>query len=140
MTSRVYQRVRQADLQQQFDRATWADTTQVILTYDTIGSGELVTEMIDFKTVFEDTPFFAYGVELQTGETLETGDYPFVSCGVSEWDTNVVEEEETVKTPLYLGAAIYINVVSSKQYKLRFRLSFEGIAIKNVEYYRGLNG
>ena len=33
-----------------------------------------------------------------------------------------------------------MNVVSSKQYRLRFRLSFEGIAMKNVEYYRGLNG
>lgn len=140
MTSRVYDRVRRADLQQQFDRATWADTTQVILAYDTIGSGELVTEMLDFKTVFEGTPFFAYGVELQPGETLEEGDYPFVSCGISEWETNLVEEEETGKTPVYLGAAVYINVVSSKQYKLRFRLSFEGIAVKNVEYHRGLNG
>ena len=140
MTSRVYERVRQADLKQQFDRATWADTTQVILTYDTVGSGELVTEMLDFLTVFEGTPFFAYGVELADGETLEPGDYPFVTCGISEWETNLVDEEETGKTPVYLGAAVYINVVSSKQYKLRFRLSFEGIAIKNVEYHRGLNG
>jgi hypothetical protein len=110
------------------------------LAYDTIGSGELVTELLDFKTVYEGAPFFAYGVELQPGEVLEAGDYPFVSCGVSEWDTNIVEEDDTIKTPLYLGASIYINVVSSKQYNLRFRLSFEGIALKNVEYHRGLNG
>lgn len=140
MTTRSFERVRKADLQQQLDRGTWADTTQVVLAYDTIGSGELITEIIDFKTVFEGAPFFAYGVELQSGETLETGDYPFVSCGVAEWDITTVEEDDDLMVPSYLGAAIYINVVSSKQYKLRFRLSFEGIAMKNVEYHRGLNG
>lgn len=140
MTSRVYGRVRKADQKQQFDRATWADTTQILLSYDTIGSGELITELLDFKTVFEGSPFFAYGVELQPGEVLEAGDYPFVTCGISQWETTVVAEDDPAAIPMYLGAYVYINVVSSKQYGLRFRLSFEGIAMKNVEYYRGLNG
>ena len=140
MTSRVYERVRKADRKQEFDRATWANTTQVLLAYDTIGSGELATELIDFKTVFENAPFFSYGVELQPGETLTEGDFPFVTCGISGWNTNLTEEDDPINFPVYLGAYVYINVVSSKQYRLRFRLSFEGIAMKNVEYYRGLNG
>lgn len=139
MTSRVYQRVRKADRKQEFDRATWANTTQVILSYDTIGSGELATGLLDFKTVFEGAPFFAYGVELQPGDTLVEGDYPFVTCGIAEWQTNTNVEDDTAKVPLYLGAYVYISVVSSKQYRLRFRLSFEGIAMKNVEYHRGLS-
>jgi len=69
------------------------------------------------------------------------GDFPFVTVGVAEWQTNVEETAETPGlVPLYLGAHIYIHVIASTQYKLRFRLSFEGIAMRNVEYFRGLNG
>lgn len=82
--TRVYQQVRKADQKRELDRATWASPTQVILAYDIIGSGELTTELIDFGAVFEQSPFFAYGVEVQPGEELVDGDYPFVTCGISE--------------------------------------------------------
>jgi hypothetical protein len=140
MTSRVFPKVRKADQRLQLDRATWAATTQVVLAYDLVGTGEIITELLEFKAVFEEAPFFAYGIELQPGETLEDGDYPFVTCGVSSWETTLAEEELNVRTPFYLGAYIYINVVASKQYRTRLRLSFEGIAVRNVEYFRGLNG
>ena len=137
----TYRSLRQATARQELDRATWADTTQVLLAYDTVGSGTLTTELLEFRTVFEGAPFFAYGVELQPDEILSPSDYPFVTCGIAEWETNTVDEDgNLLDFPIYLGAYIYINVVSSKQYKLRFRLSFEGIALKNVEYHRGLNG
>lgn len=135
----TYPQVRRADTKTRLDRDTWAGPHLVVTAYDTVGSGEFNTELIEFGTVFEDAPFFAYGVELAENETLVDGDYPFVSCGVSQWEVTKTEED-VAGLNYYLGAYVWVNVVSSKQYRLRFRLSFEGTAMKNVEYFRSTNG
>ena len=124
----------------ELDRETWADTSVVVAARDTIGAGELITELIDFGTVFEEAPFFSFGVEAQEGEVLEPGDFPFVSVGVSEWQVTKTDEGDPNTPTYYLGAYVWINVVSRKPYRLRFRFSFEGIALRNVEYFRGSDG
>jgi hypothetical protein len=132
----TYRSLRKAERATRLDRDTWAGTSLLILTYDTIGAGTFETDLLDFGLVFEEAPFFAYGAELQPGETLIAGDYPIVNCGVTRWETN--EDPETrVGNVFYLGAYVWINVSSNSTYRMRFRLSFEGTAMRNVEYFRG---
>lgn len=143
MTSRpvrnTYPRIRRAETRIELDRGTWAENTFVVMTYDTVGTGVFNTELIDFGVVFEGRPFFSYGVELQGGEELVDNDYPMVTAGVAEWQTTeIVEDQQSL--PFYLGAYLFISVDSSSSYRLRFRLAFEGIAMRNVEYFRGSNG
>lgn len=139
MTFTTYPRVRKATSKQQYDRETWATPTQVVTAYDMVGAGQITTDPISFGVVYETPPFFAYGVELQTGETLVAGDFPYCMCGVSAWTTTEIADGSR-DIPYYLGASIWINVSSTKPYKLRFQLSFEGLAMRNVEYFRGTNG
>jgi hypothetical protein len=114
------------------ERSSWAGPHLVLATWDTSGVGSVVTDVINFGTIFEGQPFFAYGVEPQEDQILTAGDYPFTSCGVASW----------VRTPptndrgesFYIGASIWINVQSNNEYRLRFRFGFEGIAIRNREY------
>jgi hypothetical protein len=132
----LYKNINNAFMKTELDRQTWASQGVVVQALDIIGSGEVLTNLIDFGTVFQSAPAFAYGVELQPGETLVTGDYPFVTCGVSEWSQYAPHPELASATPLYGGAYLWINVSSSKPYKLRFRFSFEGTIFKNVERLR----
>ncbi len=137
MTS--YRRIRDADSRSKLEQRTWAKNSLLLLAYDTVGSGAIETELIDFGLVFEQPPFFGYGVELRSGQTLISGDFPVVNCGVKEWATTEVEEDSKA-TPFYIGAFLWINIATLSSYTLRFRLSFEGIAMSNVEYFRGFNG
>ncbi len=131
----TYRRVRKADERNRLDQDTWADNRLLIIAYDTLGVGEIETELIDFGLVFEDVPFFSYGVELQPGQALVEGDFPAVMCGVREWQQTEVEQD-TRATPFYIGAFLWISIASSISYRLRFRLSFEGISMRNVEHFR----
>jgi hypothetical protein len=94
------------------------------------------TELIDFGLVFEGPPFFSYGVEVQPGEALVADDYPEITAGVREWQLSEVEIDERA-TPFYRGAYLWISIQSKSAYRLRFRLSFEGTSMRNVEYFRG---
>lgn len=131
----TYRNIRKADQRNRLDQSTWADNRLLILAYDTLGVGEIQTELIDFGLVFEDVPFFSYGVELQPGQALVEGDFPNVMCGVREWQLTEVERD-TRAISLYIGAFLWISIASSISYRLRFRLSFEGISMRNVEHFR----
>ena len=134
-----YRRIRQAQQKDRLDRATWADTTSVFSAYDVTGSGSLITEEISFGVVFDGVPFFSYGVErVADTQELVDGDYPFVAVGVSEWITTEPADPDTASSPIYyLGAKLYVNVVSTTQYNLRLRLLFEGTGFKNTQFFRG---
>lgn len=135
MTSRTYRSVAKARERNRLDQSTWARNSLLFLSYDTIGTGEIETELIDFGLVFEDKPFFAYGVELQPNEALIAGQFPSVMCGVREWQVTEVERDARA-IPLYIGAFLWISIVTNVSYRLRFRLSFEGISMRNVEHFR----
>jgi hypothetical protein len=142
MTSRVgktYPSIRRAGQQIDLDRGTWAGESLLILSYDTVGAGVIETELLDFGLVFEGPPFFSYGVELQPGHVLVANDFPLVTAGVKEWKITEVEADSQA-TPFYLGAFLWISIEANTAYHLRFRLSFEGITMRNVEYIRGLSG
>ena len=136
---RTYPRLRRADDKIDLDRETWAGNNLLVLAYDTVGTGVIQTDLIDFGVVFEDVPFFSYGVELQVGHTLVTGDFPECTAGVRQWHTTEVAEGSQAK-PFYLGAYLWISINAATAYRLRFRLSFEGVTMRNVEYFRGGNG
>jgi len=132
----TYSRIRRADKRRELDRLTWAGPTQVLFTYEIEGIGGFETELMSFGTVFESKPFFSYGTELQLDETLTLNDYPMVMCGVSEWEVTETDEE-LLTTPYYLGSRVWIRVATARSYRLLFRLSFEGVAMRNVETWRG---
>lgn len=140
MTTRApgnaYPRIRRAQTSKQLDRNAWAGTTLLVFAYDTVGSGVINTELLDFGLVFEGPPFFTYGAEAQPGQALVSGDYPKITAGVREWHFADLELDDRA-VPFYLGAYLWISIESTTSYRLRFRLSFEGTAIRNVEYYRG---
>lgn len=129
--SAPFRGIERAQRAREFDRSSWAGSHLVFASWDTIGNGTILTEPIAFGTVFEGQPFFGYGVELQEGETLVAGDYPFTSCGISEWQTTVPRQEESQL--FYLSAIVWIRVQASKSYRLRFRFAFEGTAMRNRE-------
>ncbi len=131
----IYRRVSKAQDRSRLDQTTWARSALLLLSYDTIGAGEIETELIDFGLVFEDKPFFSYGVELQPNETLIAGEFPAVMCGVREWQLTEVERDDRA-IPLYIGAFLWISISSNISYRLRFRLSFEGISMRNVEHFK----
>lgn len=134
----TYGRIRTADRRTQLDRAMWAGPVQLILTYELEGIGEHTSELLSFGTVFESKPFFAYGVELLPDQPLVDGSYPLAMAGVTEWDVTAVEDERIV--PFYLGTKVWFHVVANVPYHFLFRLSFEGIAVRNTEHFRGDNG
>lgn len=131
----VHSRNRRASGRQEFDRNAWADALVVVTTFDTTGFGEAQSGLIDFGTVFENPPFFSYGVELQEGGTLVDGDFPFVTAGVSEWAT--MDADDQVGVQYYTGANVWVRIASITEYPLRFRFTFEGTAMRNVEHFRG---
>jgi hypothetical protein len=130
--SAPFRRIENATRARELDRQGWAGSHLVLAAWDTIGSGTITTEPILFGTVFEDEPFFSYGVELQEDETLVDGDYPFTSCGISEWQTTAPRDVDG--KIFYLSGIVWISVVAAKSYRLRFRFGFEGIAMRNREY------
>ena len=72
-------------------------------------------------------------MELQEDETLVDADYPFVTCGVYEWERTAETSQERAQR-FYLGAVVWVAVSSAKSYRLRIRLAFEGTAMRNREY------
>lgn len=136
----TYSRINRADRKKELDRITWSGTSVAQIAYETLGSGQVITEVLPFGTVFEDTPFFSFGVELIEGNILVSEDFPFVTAGVSAWE-QVPSLEEALLDPEkvvhYLGANVWINVASSTQYGLRWRFSFEGTTPRNVRAWRG---
>lgn len=136
MTIQGYTKVRKAEQARQLDRDTWAGQSLLVFAYDTIGSGVIETELLDFGMVFEGPPFFSYGAEIHPAESLVDGDFPEVTAGVREWHLNEHVGDSRAQR-WYLGAYLWINVRSSTAYRMRFRLSFEGKAVRNVEYFRG---
>ncbi len=131
----TYRLTRQEDRRTQLDRQTWAGPVQLVLTYELTGAGEHTSEMISFGTVFEGKPFFTYGVELAEGETLIGGDFPLIMAGVGEWDLTEIDNDD--EDPFYLGAKVWFNAVTKQTYSYLFRLSFEGVAVRNTEFFRG---
>ncbi len=131
----TYRSISKAQDRNRLDQTTWARNSVLFLSYDTIGVGEIETELIDFGLVFEEKPFFSYGVELQPNETLIAGSFPAVMCGVREWQLTEVERDIRA-VPFYIGAFLWISISSNISYRLRLRLSFEGISMRNVEHFR----
>lgn len=131
----TYGRIRTETRRTELDRATWAGPVQVILTYELEGVGEHQSEIISFGTVFESKPFFAHGVELLPDQVLVDGDFPLVMAGVNEWETTEVDDERIV--PFYLGAKVWFHALSTTPYHYLFRLSFDGVAVRNTEFFRG---
>lgn len=131
--SHAYRGINRGTRRREVDRSAWAGSQLVFTSWDTIGAGTTLTELIPFGVVFEGQPFFSFGVELQEGETLVAGDYPHVAAGVQEWErtaqTGFAEAER-----FYTGARVWISVSSSKAYKLRHRLAFEGTVMRHREH------
>ena len=128
------------ETRRELDRAQWAGPISMIFGYATNGSGTFLTEEISFSTAFEGTPFFSYGVELVEGQELTSGDFPFVTVGVAEWVVKETTEEDFVEKkikPFYLGAKLWISVSSSKSYELTYSMVFEGVVMKNPQFYGG---
>lgn len=118
----------------EIDRSAWAGDGREVLVWQTQGTGYVVTPEIKFRTVFDGEPFFSYGVELQEGETLAEGDFPFVSAGVAQWGiirSNVTDDERPV---FYTSAVIWIAVDATKEYKLQWRFAFQGTVMRNREH------
>lgn len=128
----VYSRVNRASRARTLDRGTWAENTVVVLTLDVRAPGEQGAHEVAFGTVFEHEPLFTYGVELVEGQTLVARDFPFVSCGVADW-TPLQVDPANPEEVYFVGATLWINIVCNTEYRLRFRLGFEGVAFKNVE-------
>lgn len=129
----TYPNIRQAQLKKELDRGTWAEPIQVVLTYETTGSGEIITGPIDFQgLVFDAPPLFVYGAELVPPSVLVTGRYPFISCGVSAWTTKKGGNDDVT---YYTGADIWIKVLAQTDYHLLFQLAFEGVAFKNSSLF-----
>ncbi len=131
----TYGRLRAETTRTELDRATWAGPVQVILTYELEGVGEHTSEVLSFGTVFESKPFFAFGVELLPDQPLVDGAYPLAMAGVVEWDVTDVVDDRAV--PFYLGAKVWFHAVSTTPYHYLFRLSFDGVAVRNTEFFRG---
>ena len=134
-----YPKVRKNEQRIELDRKTWADTAFLVVAYDTVGTGTFETDLIDFGLVYEDAPFFSYGVELAPDQVLVDDDYPNVSCGVSNWETQTFSTFDGSST-YYVGAYVWLYVDCLTPYNLRFRLAFEGTTMRNVEYFRSNNG
>lgn len=132
----AYRRLRRANVRQALDRGQWAEEVQLIVAFDFMGTGAETAE-VDFGTVFEGTPLYSWGVELQEGEILTPGDYPHVTSGVQSWITKEASGN-TGTTLLYLGATVWFRSASSRAYRTRLRTSFEGIAYKNPQYFAGV--
>lgn len=133
----TYSNIRKAEIRRDLDRNTWAGPVQVLSTYATVGTGEFVTEAIEFGAVFEGRPFFAFGVELQeSSPALVDGDFPLVGGGVTEWVVKEVPDDEN-KTVFYVGAYVWVTVVATTPYEMLWRFSFDGTAMRNVEYFKG---
>ena len=94
---------------------------------ETIQTGEVGA--VDGNLVYEERPFFSYGVELAEGEVLVPDDFPFVTCGVMEWET--IEPKGANKGEYYVGATVWMAVDCKTPYRLRFRFSWDGIAFRN---------
>lgn len=124
----TYPGVRRASKKTELDRVTWADRTNLLLTYDWIAPGTFITEVLAFGEVFEGYPDFAYGVELIEGQTLIPGDFPMVNAGVAVWDQTFPEGGQL---PRIMGAQLFLAVFCSAAYQLRFRFSFNGVAYAN---------
>lgn len=134
--------VRRSELRTEVDRAQWASTVTTVVSYETIGTGTFITEPVMFGTPYSGSPFFTFGVELHKSNTLIANDFPFVSAGVGEWVTEEKPEnyEERGLKLITTGAIVWLNVSSQYGYRLIFRLTFEGTAMKNPQFLGGPNG
>lgn len=108
------------------DRETWAGTNVIVFDFEVAGGGELITEFLEFGTAYENAPFFTFGAELIPGQTL-AGNYPYISCGVSEWQIKNVRDLPS----LYTAAKVWVSSSGNSAYKVKLRFSFEGIAFQN---------
>lgn len=131
--------VRRSDLRTEVDRTQWASTVTTVVSYETIGTGAFITEPIMFGTPYSGSPFFTFGVELHKSNTLLPNDFPFVSAGVGEWVTEEKPDnyEEKGLKLITTGAIVWLNVSSQYGYRLIFRLTFEGTAMKNPQFLGG---
>lgn len=131
--------IRKAELAKELDRKQWASTVTTVVSYETIGVGAFITEPISFGTPYSGAPFFTFGVELHEANTLKANDFPFVSAGVGEWVTEEPPEDYVEKglKLIHTGAIVWLNVSSQYGYRLIFRLTFEGTAMKNPQYLGG---
>ena len=134
--------IRKAELKREVDRRQWASTVTTVVSYETAGKGAFITEPVMFGTPYAGAPFFTFGVELHPANSLLEGDFPFVSAGVGEWVTQDPPEDYMEKglKLIHTGAIVWLNVSSQYGYRLIFRLTFEGTAMKNPQYLGGSNG
>ena len=134
--------VRRSELRTEVDRTQWASTVTTVVSYETIGTGTFITEPVMFGTPYSGSPFFTFGVELHKDNTLISNDFPFVSAGVGEWVTEEPPEnyEEKGLKLITTGAIVWLYVSSQYGYRLIFRLTFEGTAMKNPQFLGGTYG
>ena len=128
----MYRGTRKGSLKRQIDRNTWASHTTVVLSYDTIGSGSFLTEVLEFGVRFSGKPYVSQGQEMIEVGSLVAGDYPHVTVGVAEWVLKSAGEEFEARgaTPEHIGAKLWISVSATKAYAIRHSLVFEGMAMK----------
>lgn len=124
----TYPGVRRAAKRTELDRVQWAERTPSMVEYDFIAPGTLITAALPFKEIYDGYPDFAYGVELIEGQVLVDGDFPMVNAGVAIWDQTF---PETGALPRVKGAALFLVVLCSSPYQVRFRFQFNGVAFAN---------
>ena len=130
----VYRKIRKASTRHELDRGQWAGEVQMLAGYDFEGSGEQSFD-IDFGIIFEGTPYYTWGAELQDDETLTDGDFPHINSGVVSWVTQPASESQ-FSNLLYSGARVWYSVFSSRSYRTRLRTSFRGIVYKSPEHFQ----
>ena len=132
---RSYRGLDAGRLQRETDRSSWAREVEEVVTWETVGAGNVNTPVIYFKTAFEGEPHFHYGVELGEGLTLAVGDYPFCSAGVAEW--GIVQAKVEGSPSSYTSVTLWLTVDSAASYTLRWRFVFGGTALRNREHIPG---
>lgn len=130
----TYRRIRRSNLRRDLDRDQWASEVQLIIAFDFDGVGAQQVD-VDFGIVFEGSPLYSWGVELQEDDVLTPGDFPHVTSGVAAWKTKEVTEDKP-GTLLYLGATVWYKSVASRAYRTRLRTSFEGTAFRSPQYFQ----
>lgn len=123
--------IRVSNRRRELDRNTWASHAEIVLKYETIGSGSFLTEELEFGVRFSGAPYVSFGAETSEVGSLVDGDFPHVTVGVAEWITKASRNTVSVGGVLeHIGAKLWISVSSENAYRITHSMTFEGLAMK----------
>jgi hypothetical protein len=123
--------VRRSNISRELDRNTWASHAEVVLKYETLGSGSFLTDELEFGVRFSGPPYVSFGAEQSVVGSLVDGDYPHVTVGVAEWILKSVVDTEVSRGAIeHIGAKLWISVSSETAYRITHSMTFEGLAMK----------